>query len=172
MTETPKNNNLFPLRRVARMIALQMLYINEFNPQELPGLKKILSLFERTITDEDLEIKKEERKETPPLFNSKTYNVKFADALVETIISNSVSIDKLLREIIRHWKIERLSVIDRNILRLGAVELLFFGDIPPKVTINEYIEVAKYFGDLDSAGFVNGILDRIAREHAENPSAL
>ena len=60
-----------------------------------------------------------------------------------------------------NWQIKRMAVIDRNILRLGVFELIYAPDIPPKVTINEAIELAKKYGDLDSGNFVNGILDSI-----------
>jgi N utilization substance protein B len=67
--------------------------------------------------------------------------------------------------VITNWRLDRLSLIDKNILRLATSELLHFGDIPPKVTINEYIEIAKVYGDIDSPSFINGILDKIARNN-------
>jgi len=60
-----------------------------------------------------------------------------------------------------NWQIKRMAVIDRNILRLGVFELLFAEDIPPKVSINEAVELAKKYGDIESSKFVNGILDKI-----------
>ena len=71
------------------------------------------------------------------------------------------SIDALIKKHVKNWEIKRMAVVDRNILRLGCFELLFSEDIPPKVAINEAIELAKRFGDIDSPRFVNGILDKI-----------
>jgi len=71
------------------------------------------------------------------------------------------SIDTLIKKHVKNWEIKRMAVVDRNILRMGCFELLFSEDIPPKVAINEAIELAKRFGDIDSPRFVNGILDKI-----------
>ncbi len=62
-----------------------------------------------------------------------------------------------------NWDIERMATVDRNILRIGVFEMLFVEDIPPKVAIDEAIEIAKIYGDADSAGFVNGVLDGVYR---------
>ncbi len=87
--------------------------------------------------------------------------IDFFSLLVEGVIINISSIDSLIKEHVKNWEIERMAVIDRNILRMGCFELLFSEDIPPKVAINEAIELAKRFGDVDSPRFVNGILDKI-----------
>jgi N utilization substance protein B len=87
--------------------------------------------------------------------------IDFASLLVEGVAKNSPAIDFLIKKHVKNWEIERMAVIDRNILRLGCFELLFSRDIPPKVAINEAIELAKRFGDIDSPRFVNGILDKI-----------
>ena len=63
-----------------------------------------------------------------------------------------------------HWKVSRMSMIDRNILRLSVYEIVFLSDIPLPVTINEAIEVAKEFGSETSAAFINGILDKIGKD--------
>ncbi len=70
-------------------------------------------------------------------------------------------IDKIISEYATNWKIQRMAVIDRNVLRFATYELLFMEDIPPKVAINEAIDIAKKYGDKDSGKFVNGILDKI-----------
>ncbi|MBN1899910.1 transcription antitermination factor NusB [Candidatus Sumerlaeota bacterium] len=88
----------------------------------------------------------------------------FTKTLLKEVKEHIQEVDAILREVIANWRLERLSYIDRNILRLAACEIFYFDDIPPKVTINEYIEIAKDFGDDDSPSFINGILDRIARE--------
>jgi len=87
--------------------------------------------------------------------------VEFASQLVEGIIKNLPSIDSLIRKYAKNWEIERMAVVDRNIIRMGIFEIIFLDDIPPKVSINEAIELAKRFGDKDSPRFVNGVLDKI-----------
>lgn len=89
----------------------------------------------------------------------------FTENLVEKIIKNLKEIDDVLEEILlQNWTISRLSYIDRAILRVAIGEMLFFNDIPPKVSINEAIEVAKYFGTPASARFVNGVLDTFLKK--------
>jgi len=95
----------------------------------------------------------------------------FTVELLEQALAHLPAIDAALAEAITHWKPERVAVVDRQILRLAACEILFFDDIPPKVTLNEYIEVAKTFGGTEAAAFVNGVLDRIAQSAlAETPT--
>jgi transcription antitermination protein NusB len=85
----------------------------------------------------------------------------FAKTLSSGVEKNSVYIDSLIKKYVKNWEIDRMAVIDRNILRLATFELLFVADVPPKVSINEAIELAKRFGDVDSPRFVNGVLDKI-----------
>jgi len=70
-------------------------------------------------------------------------------------------LDPLIASFASNWTIKRMGVVDRNILRLGAFELLYLKDVPPKVTINEAVELAKRFGDAESGKFINGVLDAI-----------
>lgn len=85
--------------------------------------------------------------------------------LVRGVLGNRQLLDKRITAASHHWKLERMSAVDRNILRLAVFELLLQGDqVPRKVAINEAIEIAKKFGNEDSSSFVNGILDRIAGE--------
>jgi N utilization substance protein B len=72
--------------------------------------------------------------------------------------------DDLIRQYAEHWALERMAVVDRNILRLAVYEMLWGGDVPTKVIINEAIEIAKKFGTRESSRFINGILDRVHRE--------
>lgn len=85
----------------------------------------------------------------------------FSIFLVEGISKNKDLIDSLISKYATNWQIQRMPAIDRNILRLATFELLFADDIPPKVSINEAIEMAKRYGDKDSGKFVNGVLDKI-----------
>jgi N utilization substance protein B len=73
--------------------------------------------------------------------------------------------DQLITQYAEHWDLDRMAVVDRNILRLAVHELLWQPDVPPKVAINEAIELAKKFGTADSSRFINGLLDRILKEH-------
>ncbi len=95
----------------------------------------------------------------------------FAEALVKGAVTNTKKIDEVISKCASNWKLSRMAVIDRNVLRLAAYELLFCEDIPPKVSINEAVDLAKKFGDMESGKFVNGILDRINKDgagHAPN----
>ena len=85
----------------------------------------------------------------------------FTNQLLSGIETNLESIDQQISKYAANWQLKRMAVIDRNILRLGVYELLFAIDIPPKVTINEAVELAKRYGDFESSKFVNGILDKI-----------
>jgi N utilization substance protein B len=89
---------------------------------------------------------------------------KFATSLVEGWGEHRARIDGILREVSQHWRLERMSKVDRNILRLGTYELLERRDIPRRVTLNEAVELAKKYGAEQSPGFVNGVLDRIAQD--------
>jgi N utilization substance protein B len=70
-------------------------------------------------------------------------------------------LDALINRLSEHWRLERMGAVDRNLLRLAAYELLYQHNIPPKVVINEAIELAKRYGTEDSGAFVNGILDQV-----------
>jgi len=88
----------------------------------------------------------------------------YADGIVLGVCHNHARIDRLISDCATNWELGRMAVIDRNILRLGAYELIFAEDIPPKVAINEAIDIAKRYGDKDSGKFVNGVLDKISKE--------
>jgi N utilization substance protein B len=88
----------------------------------------------------------------------------FALDLVRGTKQNQPKIDALIAESVEHWDLERMAAVDRNILRAAVYELLWHADVPPKVAINEAIEIAKKFGTQESSRFINGVLDRIARE--------
>jgi transcription antitermination protein NusB len=93
----------------------------------------------------------------------------FATSLVSAAVTRSAEIDELITTSSKNWRIERMSRVDRNILRLGACELLNFRDVPVKVVINEAVELAKRFGTAESSAFVNGVLDRIATAVGRTP---
>ncbi len=87
----------------------------------------------------------------------------FANSLVEGVMKNIRHIDKAISDSTMNWELNRMAVVDRNILRMSTYELIFSPDVPPKVSINEAIEIAKKYGDKDSGKFVNGILDKISK---------
>jgi N utilization substance protein B len=87
--------------------------------------------------------------------------IEFASNLYFAIVERLKKIDKEIAENAENWDIGRLAVVDKNILRMAVCELFYFPDIPAKVSINEAIELAKKYSTLDSASFVNGILDAI-----------
>ncbi|HEY6394006.1 MAG TPA: transcription antitermination factor NusB [Candidatus Binataceae bacterium] len=87
----------------------------------------------------------------------------FATELINGVRAEEAELDHLLDGALEHWSIKRLSRVDHNILRLALYELTRMKDIPARVTIDEAIELAKYYGDQESGRFVNGVLDQIAR---------
>ena len=85
----------------------------------------------------------------------------FAELLVAGVLEKKKDLDALIGKYATNWKICRMPIVDRNILRSGVYELLWMDDVPAKVTVNEAIELAKSFGDDDASKFVNGILDQV-----------
>ncbi|MBI2889947.1 MAG: transcription antitermination factor NusB [Nitrospirae bacterium] len=132
----------FGPRRRAREVALQALYQSEF----------------RGASPSDLLA---ERKAEP---YSEGADWTYALDLVEGVRRHQEEIDRLIGAASTKWRIERLHTVDRNVLRLGVYELRYAPDVPPKVAINEAIELAKKYGAEESARFVNGILDRVLSE--------
>lgn len=100
----------------------------------------------------------------------------FSVTLVAGVMAHRDEIDTLVQEWSMNWSLERIGIIERNILRFAIYELLFLTDIPPNVTINEAVEVAKRYGTDEAPSFINGILDRIKQEvetrAGETPAAL
>jgi N utilization substance protein B len=95
----------------------------------------------------------------------------FAERLVNGVLADREAIDRRIVEAAEHWRIERMAVVDRNVLRLAVCELLW-REIPPAVVIDEAIEIAKRFGSEESGGFINGILDSVrARVDSEGRRA-
>jgi len=88
--------------------------------------------------------------------------IDFCEELVKGTFEHSDKIDKIIEETSSNWRVGRMPVVDRNVLRMAAYEMFYRDDIPTTVTINEAIEVGKKFGSEDSGAFINGILDKIA----------
>jgi N utilization substance protein B len=93
----------------------------------------------------------------------------FARELVDAAQDRAAKLDELITAASKNWRIDRMSRVDRNILRLGACELVAFRDVPVKVVINEAVELAKRFGTAESSAFVNGVLDRISTAAGRTP---
>jgi N utilization substance protein B len=85
----------------------------------------------------------------------------FAERVVQGVLDHRKDLDALIGKYATNWKVSRMPIVDRNILRAGLYELLWMDDVPAKVTIDEAIELAKSFGDEEASKFVNGILDKV-----------
>lgn len=94
-------------------------------------------------------------------FDRNNPDVEFAKSLIYNAITYQLDIDKLIRTHSTKWRIERMSIVDRNILRLGISELIFIAKLPRGIILSEWIEIAKCFGTQHSSAFVNGILANI-----------
>ncbi len=93
--------------------------------------------------------------------------------LVHGVVRERGQLDERIQAIAQHWKLDRMSVVDRNILRLAGYELLHLGDkVPRNVAINEAVEIAKKFGTEDSGAFINGVLDRLAQDRGSQPADI
>jgi N utilization substance protein B len=102
-------------------------------------------------------------------FNQHENSNGFAERIVLGVLEHGREIDRLLEQYSENWRLDRMSMIDRNILRMAIFELIYCEDIPPKVTLNEAIELGKRYGSEDSGSFINGILDRIQNEAVRKP---
>jgi len=137
-------------RRTGRAYALQLLYARDGDPAT-----DVAGAVASWAEDFDLEI--------DPAAQA------FAKELVAAATERAAKIDELITGASKNWRIDRMSRVDRNILRLGACELVAFRDVPVKVVINEAVELAKRFGTAESSAFVNGVLDRIATAVGRHP---
>ena len=129
-------------RSRAREVALQVLYADDLNPDR-----------DRRATEEFIQWRLRNHDDL----------VLLAESLVSGVRRNRDELDQLIAARAANWTLERMAVIDRNILRIGAYEILYT-DTPGRVSINEAIELAKRFGGAQSPQFVNGVLDRILHD--------
>jgi len=93
--------------------------------------------------------------------------IEFTDDLITGVRDNQPQIDAMIKAVAENWRLDRMAAIDRNILRLGAYEVVFRSEVPAKVAINEALELAKRYSTAQSSRFVNGILDRVFQLHVE-----
>ena len=147
-----------PGRRKGREIALQILYQadweRQMDPQEMEEFAK------RALEEYEKDLAPANSVEDPELRD-------FIRELVTGVLQRRSRVDEIIKRFSKGWKIQRMAMVDRNILRLGIYELCFHPDIPPKVAINEAVELAKRFGDANSPAFVNGILDSVYRKYCQ-----
>ncbi len=130
-------------RRRVREVVLQILYADDLNPQRNQGdVAKFMR--DRLLNDFEL--------------------ITFANSLLGGVRRNRPELDAQLQKLADHWSLERMSATDRNVLRLGAYEILH-AETPGRVAINEAVELARRYGTRQSAQFVNGILDRVLKDH-------
>jgi len=126
-------------RSRAREVALQLLFQRDLNPQiDRPGLERFVR---DRLRDETL--------------------VPFCLGLYDGVVAQQSDIDRRLSAAAENWRLVRMAAVDRNVLRLGAYELLHTPDTPPNVALDEAIELARRYGSADSPAFVNGVLDRL-----------
>ena len=137
-------------RHLARSIVMQSLYEWDFRKKRLEDIKKIA---ERNIKDIAPGIEDED----------------FIFSLIDRIVKHMAEIDKIIEKAAPEWPLEQINIVDRNILRIGICELLWgdFKEVPPKVAINEAIELGKTYGGESSGKFINGALGTIYREIGE-----
>ena len=132
-------------RTRGREIALQVLYQLEQNPDMPP--EEVQRFIERRLRDPDLQI--------------------YANQVISGVLEHQAQLDGMIGQVAENWSLERMATIDRNILRLGAFEMLHSHDVPIKVVINEALELAKRYSTSQSSRFVNGILDRLQAPASE-----
>jgi transcription antitermination protein NusB len=125
-------------RRELREKVLQVLYAYEFNGEGLT------SLTEGILTDVESEVDRN-----------------FAKQLINHVVANQKMLNEIIKERLANWEMDRVALIDRILLKIGIAEIFFFQEIPPKVSINEVIEIAKDYSTSNSGKFINGILDAI-----------
>jgi N utilization substance protein B len=137
-------------RRKSRELALQILYQLDISKQEAP----------RAISQLHEHFSPEEEKDA------------FLERIVLGVLEHSREIDSFIEKYSENWRLDRMSVIDRAILRMAVFEFLYCQDIPPKVTLNEAIDLGKRYGSEGSGSFVNGILDQILNKAIRKPASL
>lgn len=134
-------------RRKSRELALQALYQRDITKQD--AFKITVQLSEHFSTEKGRD--------------------EFAERIVLGVLEHLQELDRLIERYSEHWRLDRMTVIDRSILRIATFEFLYCEDIPPKVTLNEAIELGKQYGSDDSGSFINGILDQIQKEAVHKP---
>jgi N utilization substance protein B len=154
-------------RREARERAVQFLFQHDLNPSD--PLDEALERF--WVSQRAAALQAEEAgacwgepRQLPPPSAAEAAMRWFADPLIRGTIEHLPEIDAVIARHVRNWSLERMAAVDRNILRLAVYEMLHREDIPPVVSINEAVDIAKKFSTHESGRFVNGILDKVKGE--------
>ncbi len=142
-------------RRRAREIALQILIQMDVSP-ELDAKTGLRLYFDHLGPDADDD-------EAAPAAAT-AFDRKMVDALVEGVTAQRASLDEIVQGLSRNWRLERMALVERNVIRLSLYELKFGKDVPTNVALDEAIELTKRFGTAEGAAFVNGLLDRAVTE--------
>ncbi len=154
-------------RREARERAVQFLFQHDLNPPEnLPAALEQFWESQRAaaIAEEKNVATWGQPVELPPPTSDEAAVRLFADPLIQGALEHREEADALIKKHAKNWELHRIAAVDRNILRLAIFEMLHRDDIPPVVSINEAVDVAKKFSTQDSGKFVNGILDKVKSE--------
>ncbi|MBR2564674.1 MAG: transcription antitermination factor NusB [Paenibacillus sp.] len=139
-------------RRLAREIAVQSLYQMEMN--EVSASEAVDMLINEAAEENETEVE----------IRDEDVMRSYVTEMVQGAWSHKEAIDGLLVDYLKGWQLSRLSRVDRQILRLSTYEMVFRDDVPAKVSVNEAIELSKYFGTDESGKFVNGVLGRMIQE--------
>jgi len=154
-------------RRESRERAVQFLFQHDLNPPE--NLDRALNEFWDTqraaaIAEEKGPANWGQPVELPPPTAEEAETRLFADPLIRGVVEHRNAIDEHIKKHAKNWDFHRIAAVDRNIMRLAIFEMLHREDIPPIVSINEAVDIAKKFSTQDSGKFVNGILDKVRSE--------
>lgn len=154
-------------RREARERAVQFLFQHDLNPPD--DLAQSLKAFWESqraaaLAEDKGPAKWGQRVELPPPSADELALQQFAEPLIRGTLEHRDEIDERIKQCAENWDLRRMAAVDRNILRLAIYEMFYRDDIPPVVTINEAVEIAKKFSTKDSGRFVNGILDKMRTE--------
>lgn len=154
-------------RREARERTVQFLFQHDLNPPA--DLERALNEFwdgqrAAAIADEKGSAHWGQPVELPPPTVEESETRLFADPLIRGVLEHRDEIDEKIKSHTRNWDFHRIAAVDRNIMRLAIFEMCYRDDIPPVVSINEAVDIAKKFSTQDSGKFVNGILDKIRGE--------
>jgi len=154
-------------RREARERAVQFLFQHDLSPPD--DLERALNEFWDTqraaaIAEDKGKANWGERPELPPPTAEEAETRLFAEPLIRGTLQHRDAIDEHIKKHVKNWDFNRIAAVDRNILRLAIFEMLHREDIPPVVSINEAVDIAKKFSTQDSGKFVNGILDKVKGE--------
>ena len=155
-------------RRESRERAVQFLFQHDLNPPE--NLEAELAQFWNSQRAAAIEEEKSgparygEKFEMPPPTTEEAETRLFAEPLIRGVLEHRNAIDERIKAHCKNWDFNRIAAVDRNIMRLAIFEMTHRDDIPPVVSINEAVDIAKKFSTEDSGKFVNGILDKIRGE--------